>query len=85
VTRRIDDLGATKLHADEQQLIREAADTLLFSQNLGSDDAAVEALGAVHRLGARLVDSGRMLPETAEALVADVEACGPVISIARAA
>jgi hypothetical protein len=85
VTNRIEDLAATKLHADEQQLIRDAADTLIFSESLTTDDAAVDALRAVYGLVDRLIESGRMLPETADALVADVEACGPVISIARAA
>jgi hypothetical protein len=85
VTKRIEDLAATKLHADEQQRIREAADTLIFSESLSTDEAAVDALRAVYGLADHLVESGRMAPETADALIADVEACGPVVSIARAA
>jgi hypothetical protein len=85
VTRTIEDLGATKLHAPEQQLIRDAVDTLLFCESLGADDSAVEALQSVYRLVDHLVESGRMLGPTADSLLADVEACGPVISIAHAA
>jgi hypothetical protein len=85
VTKRIEDLAATRLHADEQQLIRDAADTLIFSESLSTDDAAVDALRAVYGLVDHLIESGRMAPETADALIADVEACGPVISVARAA
>jgi hypothetical protein len=85
VIKTIEDLGASKLHAHEQEAIREAADALLFSDDLREDRAAREALDAVNVLIDRLVESGRMLPETAGELTADVESCGPLAPMAQAA
>ena len=38
------DLSESKLHADEQQTVREAADSLIFCENLADDHAAEQAL-----------------------------------------
>jgi hypothetical protein len=81
VTRTIADLAGTKLHSDEQQIIREAADALFFCEDLGADQGARDALGAFHRLIDRLVESDRVLPETAGQLTADVESCGPLTPV----
>ena len=79
VVKQLDDLAGTKLHADEQAVIREAADTLLFIDDLRADPAAERALLEVYELTDRLVDVDRMSLQAAGQLVRDVEACGPAI------
>jgi hypothetical protein len=76
VVKTLDDLGPTKLQADEQDIIRSAADSLLF------DEDAYEALAQVEDLAERLVDAERWTPERARALVDDVAACAP-LAVAR--
>jgi hypothetical protein len=73
------DLGPAKLHADEQELIREAADALFFAEDAGGE----QALDRVDELAGRLVDSERLLPETADQLLRDLEDCGPAAVPAR--
>jgi hypothetical protein len=70
-------LGDAKLHADEQQAVRDAADALLFSPDVASDDEAKDALDRLDDLMGRLVDNERLIPETADAVLDAVEACGP--------
>ncbi len=70
-------LGPAKLHAAEQAAVRDAADALVLTRDLASDEDAKEALDALDDTLERLVESDRLLPETAEALVLAVEACGP--------
>ena len=60
-----------ELTADEQQVVRTAADALLFEGD-GYDE-----LSAVEDLAQGLVDAGRWTPERARRLVDDVAACGP--------
>ena len=72
------DLGPAKLHDDEQELIRDAADTLLFTEGAGAE----KVLDRVDELAARLVDSGRLLEETADKLLSDLEGCGPAPAVA---
>ena len=79
VMKALTDLGPAKLHADEQELIRDAADTLLFTEDAG----AQAVLDRVAQLASRLVDSGRLLEETAEKLVSDLEGCGPTPAVAQ--
>ena len=76
----LEDLSASKLHPGEQDVVREAADALLFCENLDSDPAAEQALAELYELLDRLVDSERLPPETADRLSAAVEACGPLVS-----
>jgi hypothetical protein len=78
VVKRLDDLSGGKLRPAEQQIVREAADALFFCDDLASDLAVQEARAALHGLSRNLVESDRLLPETAEALVSDVEGCGPL-------
>jgi hypothetical protein len=78
VVKRLGDLGASKLHADEQQVVRDAADALFFCED---GVAAREAMAELDALMARLVLTERLLPETAAALVRDVESCGPVAAV----
>jgi len=74
--KTLDDMGPSKLLADEQESVREAADALFFSES-GADESASEALDRVRALVERLVDSGRWSEERAAELAGDLEACGP--------
>ncbi|HEY0343957.1 MAG TPA: hypothetical protein VGC59_04900 [Solirubrobacteraceae bacterium] len=71
VVKTLEDLGPAKLSASEQQVIRTAADALLF------DGDAYDELAAVEDLAQQLVDAGRLSAERARLLVDDVAACGP--------
>ncbi|HLM50772.1 MAG TPA: hypothetical protein VK279_09510 [Solirubrobacteraceae bacterium] len=80
VIKTLSDLAGAKLHPGESDVVREAADALLFCEDLGADDDAARALQSTRELLVQLVDSGRLMPETAERLLDDVEACGPLSS-----
>jgi hypothetical protein len=71
VVKTLDDLGPGKLSVAEQQVVRTAADALLFDGN------AYDELAAVEDLAQQLVDAGRLSAERARLLVDDVAACGP--------
>lgn len=75
VVATIDQIGATKLSEDEQSTIRDAADALLFSDEVGPQ---TPELMSARELLDRLVESERWLEETAERLLADLESCGPL-------
>jgi hypothetical protein len=77
VVRAVDALGSAKLHPDERDMIRAAADALLFCRELSQDPAAEEALASVYDVTDRLVESERMSRAGAQRLVVDIEACGP--------
>jgi hypothetical protein len=77
VMQTLNDLGPSKLLADEQQRIRDAADALILTDDLSEDAAARDALEDVLRLSQALVDSGRWERTTAMRLVDDVADCGP--------
>jgi hypothetical protein len=77
VIHTLEELGPTKLQPEEQERIRYAADTLLFSADVNRDDAVKEALADVSDLCHALVESGRWEPATAERLEDDVRRCGP--------
>jgi len=78
VVRTLEDLSLTR---DQQAVIREAADGLLFSEDLAADAPAREALAELHELAAALVDEDLLEPDTVERLVGDVESCGPVARV----
>ena len=78
VVKALADLGPTKLHADEQQIVRDAADAMFFCEDFSADESVQRALAALYELIDNLVESERMLDETAAELVADVERCGPL-------
>lgn len=80
VTATLADMGPTKLQPSEQDVLRDAADTLLFCEDVTSDPAAREALDAVDALMDRLVAADRWTPERAVELRRDVEACGPAVT-----
>ena len=75
----ISDMGPSKLSAREQDLVREAADALFFCEDVTADAAARDALAAVRGLAEHLVETGRWLAATADQLVADLLACGPLL------
>jgi hypothetical protein len=78
VMKTLTDIGPAKLHDDEQELIREAADALFFAE----DASAEQLLTRVDELAGRLVDSDRLLSETADQLLRDLEDCGPATAVA---
>jgi hypothetical protein len=78
VTKLVDDLSAAKLHATEQQTIRDAADSLFFCEDLSGDADARAALDAFEQLVEALVAAERFTPETADRLRDDIAGCGPL-------
>jgi hypothetical protein len=79
VVKTLEDLGPAKLQQHEQELIREAADTLIFAADL---DEARPALADVEALAEHLAGTGRWTAERTEQLVSDLVACGPVSPVA---
>ncbi len=79
VTATLADVGPTKLQPAEQDLLRDAADTLLFCEDVTADPTAQQALDNVAELLDRLVSTGRWTAERADRLRADVDACGPTV------
>jgi hypothetical protein len=79
VVKTLEDLGPSKLLPHEQELIREAADTLIFAADL---DEARSALADVEALAEHLAGTGRWTAERTEQLVSDLVACGPVTPVA---
>ena len=77
VMRTLSELGPSKLLDGEQERIRAAADSLIFSSDFLEDVAAQEALEDTERLCRALVESGRWEKITAGRLAADLFACGP--------
>ena len=76
IVATIEDLGATKLQAPEVERIRQAADTLLFSETMDAAGAR-EAIDDVEALTALLVASERWTIERANRLFDDIAECGP--------
>ena len=79
--KTLDDMGPSKLLADEQQSVRDAADALFFCESAG-DQTALEALDRVRAVTERLIEAGRWTEERAAELVRDLEACGPTSLVA---
>ena len=73
--------GPEALDPAEQEIVREAADALLFCEDLSWDDEARDGVTRVGDLAGDLVGSGRWGPDRAEALLRDIEACGPVAAV----
>ncbi len=76
VMRTLTEIGPTKLLAEEQERIRDAADTLIFSSGLSDEQAAIDALADVDELCRDLVASDRWERVTAERLASDLRGCG---------
>lgn len=77
VMRTLQDVGATKLHADEQAQIREAADTLIFAATV---EEAGFGFADARAIAEALVASGRWSDERAAELERDIAACGPELA-----
>ena len=80
VLRHLEELGEAKLQATEQDRIREAADTLLFTEDATSPEAA-HALDDVEALVDALIDADRMTDERGRRLLDDISACGPLTRV----
>ena len=72
-------LGPAKLLPAEQERIRSAADALLFSPSMATDQSARAAFLDVDALCEHLVESGRWSAERAVELANDLWACGPAL------
>ena len=72
-------VGETKLHAEEQDQIREAADALLFCEDIDAGSEAKLALDGCRELSRRLSGTGRWSPDAADRLLEDIAGCGPVL------
>jgi hypothetical protein len=70
------EIGPAKLHAAEIEVIRSAADALLFSHDVAGAEARA-ALADAHTLARDLVTSQRWTSERAARLLHDIRACGP--------
>jgi predicted RNase H-like nuclease len=79
VIKTLDAIAAVKLQRAEEQRIRDAADNLFFAADI---EEARAALDDVDALVAHLVGSDRWTTERADELVQNLQACGPVISVA---
>jgi hypothetical protein len=76
VVRTLEDMDPAKLLEREIELIREAADGLLFSSDPSGEECRT-AIREVELLARHLVECERWTAERAEQLAADVRACGP--------
>ena len=74
------DLGPAKLLDDEADRLRETADTLLFTEDMGDDDAGAATEDARSVID-HLVSSGRWTEERAARLADDLAACGPLAHV----
>ena len=81
VMHTLADVGPAKLHEDEVDLLRDAADTLLFTEDM-TDDAARIAVSDARSVIDNLVTSGRWSEERASRLADDLAACGPLAPVA---
>ncbi len=77
VIQTLNELGASTLGSREQDAIRHAADSVLFSHDLLQDDGAREALQDVERLCRALIDTGRLKQTSATRIARDISQCGP--------
>ena len=73
----LSELGPSKLQLDEMDRIRQAADSLIFAEDLRDDPMVQADLEDVETLCQDLVESGRWEQVTAMRLVKDVSQCGP--------
>ena len=69
--------GDERLEAEEQALLREAADALFFSEDIGDDPEARDALARANDLAGNLVGAERWRADYAEQALQHLEACGP--------
>jgi hypothetical protein len=80
IVATIEELGATKLQPSEIDRVRQAADTMLFSDDIDAPGTR-DALADVEELTTHLVESERWSQERAQRLHDDVVECGPVVPV----
>ena len=87
VTTTLRELGPAKLLPAEQELIRNAVDTLIFATDVDGDPSARAACSDIHSLRDHLVASGRWSAARADELVDHVWSAGPppALSLPQAA
>jgi hypothetical protein len=73
--RLLDDKAGSRLQPDEVEVLRAAADTLLFAE--GANEAVADASGQVDALVRRLLDADRWDEGEVERLLREIDACGP--------
>jgi hypothetical protein len=78
VMKTLGDVGPSKLQPRERDLVREAADAMLFSDDIHEDPHAQLAMRAMQEMVETLVESERWMFHTADRLMRDVEDCGPL-------
>jgi hypothetical protein len=78
VVRVLSGPDGEELTREELARVRESTDPLFFCEDLEADAAARDAADEIADLAVELVESGRWDEDTAEELVSDVLACGPV-------
>jgi hypothetical protein len=78
VVRVLQGPDGEELRPEELERIRLATDSLFFCEDMEQDSDARDAADEIADLAVELVESGRWDEDTAEALVSDVLACGPV-------
>jgi hypothetical protein len=76
VLTTLGDMGPAKLWPDEQRIIREVADALVFANDLANEETRM-ALGAAVALTDHLIDTERWTASRAHQLLDDIWACGP--------
>jgi hypothetical protein len=76
--KTLSDLSAAKFNPREEQIFRDAADSLFFCEDIEAEPGARESLDAAQELAGLLVANDRLLPETVDGLMADLEGCGPL-------
>lgn len=81
VMHTLAELGPTKLQPVEQDRVRYTADNLILCADLFEDDAARDSLEDTELLFEVLVQSGRWERVTADRLIEDLRACGPVLPV----
>ena len=77
VMKTLADMGPAKLQPGERQIVREAADAMLFAEDYDRDAHAQMAMGALQELAETLVESERWMFQSADRMLRDVEDCGP--------
>ena len=77
IVRTLRDLAPAKLWPAEVECVRDAADALLFCDDLTDDSTARGALDHAARLVQHLIDAERWTVESGRRLLDDIWACGP--------
>ena len=81
VMKTLADMGPSKLQPRERDLVREAADAMLFAEDIDQDAHAQMAFDALQEMAENLVESERWLFASADRLLRDVEDCGPLVAV----